>query len=143
MGREVYKCRYHGEFVASVTPAECRQATGGHVHCPHRVGTRKGRPCPYIPVYKGSERVAADWRCPCGNIPESSGFVTCTREGMPVEPLAGGDWDGIHNRCMECGRVIDQHTLLVVRGPLSKAEPCIGCGATYQCFSDCPAIPTW
>lgn len=48
------------------------------------------------------------WVCPCGNQPDSYGFVTCLPTGESIEPYGNGPWDGKHSRCEDCGRVARQ-----------------------------------
>jgi len=60
--------------------------------------------------------------CVCGNTPRSSGWepvvlreVGAIRELIVVEP-DDERWDGLLYGCLECGRVVDQNTLVVVAG---------------------------
>jgi hypothetical protein len=51
-----------------------------------------------------------DWKCVCGN---DDGFYPCdAKTGNETEP--DDSWDGTHYICVECGRIIDQHSLRVV-----------------------------
>lgn len=52
------------------------------------------------------------WICVCGNMPAQGGFYPCDRAGNEMEPDIGSDWDGLYV-CADCGRIIDQATLLV------------------------------
>ena len=49
-----------------------------------------------------------NWVCPCGNHTMSSGFDTCDKDGVYIEPL-DGVWTGLY-ACLQCGRIIDQDT---------------------------------
>ena len=46
-----------------------------------------------------------EWRCPCGNTVDGSGFENCLIDGTVVLPDLGSDWDGLY-RCADCGRII-------------------------------------
>ena len=51
------------------------------------------------------------WLCVCGNTPSSDGFYPCNEwDGVHVEPVIGGFWDGKSYVCDRCGRIIDQDT---------------------------------
>lgn len=45
-----------------------------------------------------------NYRCACGNTPDSDGFYTCDAEGNDLEPVLGGTWQGLY-RCDRCGVV--------------------------------------
>lgn len=49
----------------------------------------------------------------CGNDPTMSGFDPCLEDGTPVEPTVEGPWKGRLYVCLDCGRIIDQYTLVV------------------------------
>ena len=53
------------------------------------------------------------WACICGNTPSDDGFSTCNDAGEDCEPVIGGEWDELY-RCDNCGRIIDQRTLVIV-----------------------------
>jgi YD repeat-containing protein len=53
------------------------------------------------------------WKCICGNHPESDGFYTCDRDGNLIEATTDSWWDELY-RCDRCGRVIDQRTHVVL-----------------------------
>lgn len=65
------------------------------------------------------ERITAEpgdedaWHCICGNYPSGGGFYPCDAEGNEMEPDIGSDWNNLYV-CFDCGRIIDQETLLVV-----------------------------
>jgi hypothetical protein len=54
------------------------------------------------------------WVCICGNMPSESGFFPIDEENHEVEPTPE-DWKTNQYFCNQCGRVIDQETLEVVR----------------------------
>jgi hypothetical protein len=68
-----------------------------------------------------------EWRCVCGNDSHSEGFWPCMPDGRYVQPVKDGEWDGIHNKCVRCGRIVDQRTGDVVGR--QEDEPCLHCGA--------------
>lgn len=51
------------------------------------------------------------WICICGNDTFYEGFQTCDKKGNPME--ATEDWPDCY-LCDRCGRIIHQHTLLVI-----------------------------
>jgi len=54
------------------------------------------------------------WVCICGNMPSEAGFYPIDETNHEVEPTAE-DWKTNQYSCNQCGRVIDQSTLEVVR----------------------------
>lgn len=62
-----------------------------------------------------------DWvKCVCGNEPHLDGFYPCIENdvyAVEVEPTVDGPWDGIKSLCATCGRIFEQETFTVVRGP--------------------------
>lgn len=52
---------------------------------------------PIFPLLEGDS-------CHCGNSESSSGFYPCDSNGMVVEPVRGGVWDGLYV-CDECGQI--------------------------------------
>lgn len=54
------------------------------------------------------------WVCVCGNTPSDAGFYPINALNEEVEPTAE-DWKTNELFCDQCGRVIDQDTLAVVR----------------------------
>lgn len=55
-----------------------------------------------------------DWACLCGNQPWESGFYPCDAAGNEVDPTPT-DWTTNWYVCAQCGRIIDQDTLKVVK----------------------------
>lgn len=53
------------------------------------------------------------WICICKNTPSDGGFYPCDKEGNEMEPTIESDWSGLYV-CADCGRIIDQKTLVVV-----------------------------
>jgi hypothetical protein len=54
------------------------------------------------------------WVCLCGNTPSNTGFFPINDVDDEVEPIAK-NWTTDLLCCGDCGRVIDQNTLKVVR----------------------------
>lgn len=54
-----------------------------------------------------------EWICLCGNTSHRDGFATCTKNGMEIEPIAGGEWAG-HYCCNGCSRIIENETRRVI-----------------------------
>ena len=54
------------------------------------------------------------WVCLCGNSPSDDGFYPVGESDNEVEPTQE-EWKTGEYFCNRCGRVIDQHTLQVVR----------------------------
>jgi hypothetical protein len=54
------------------------------------------------------------WVCICGNTTHTSGFYPCDEEGNEVEPTPE-QWTTNTYVCFQCGRVINQDTLEVVK----------------------------
>ena len=54
------------------------------------------------------------WVCICGNTPSGDGFYPIDEGNHEVEPTEK-DWTTNQYFCAQCGRVIDQATLQVVR----------------------------
>jgi len=67
------------------------------------------------------------WICLCDNTPDRSGFLPCDVYGRQVEPTLEGPWGGKLYVCLECGRIIDQDTL-VVEGKADLTQKCVYCG---------------
>lgn len=65
------------------------------------------------------------WICICGNDTFSSGFFPINDENEEVEPTPE-DWTTNQYCCAECGRVIDQATLAVVRQVDLDTVPLLG-----------------
>ena len=64
-----------------------------------------------------TEQSNADaWVCICGNTPSAAGFYPIDAEDREVEPTPS-KWSADQYFCNGCGRVIDQHTLVVDRHP--------------------------
>jgi hypothetical protein len=55
-----------------------------------------------------------DFLCICGNTPSDDGFYPINEKNEEVEPTSE-DWKTNQYFCNQCGRVIDQNTLEVVR----------------------------
>lgn len=55
-----------------------------------------------------------DFICICGNVPSEHGFYPINDKNEEVEPVKE-DWTTNQYYCNQCGRVIDQTTLEVVR----------------------------
>jgi YD repeat-containing protein len=53
------------------------------------------------------------WICICGNTPDQDGFFPCNARGDEVKPTAEA-WTTNWYVCNGCGRMIDQHTLIIV-----------------------------
>jgi hypothetical protein len=51
------------------------------------------------------EVVNGELICVCGNTASTGGWDTVDATGEVVEPIAGGDWDGLYG-CRDCGRVV-------------------------------------
>jgi len=62
-------------------------------------------------MLEGGDRDA--WVCICGNTPASAGFYPCDLNGNPVEPTEK-DWTMHLYVCDDCGRIIDQDTLIII-----------------------------
>lgn len=54
------------------------------------------------------------WVCLCGNTPSDAGFYPIDASNHEVEPTTEA-WKTNQYFCAQCGRVIDQDTLKVVR----------------------------
>ena len=54
------------------------------------------------------------WVCICGNMPSENGFYPIDEDNHEVEPTVK-DWTTNQYFCNQCGRVIDQDSLEVVR----------------------------
>lgn len=54
------------------------------------------------------------WRCVCGNEPSAAGFYPANSKGEIVEPTVK-DWDTNNYICNNCGVIINQDTLEIVR----------------------------
>lgn len=46
-------------------------------------------------------------------MPGDGGFYPCDADGNAMEPSIGSGWDGLYV-CADCGRIIDQNSLMVV-----------------------------
>jgi hypothetical protein len=57
---------------------------------------------------------SGDCLCICGNTPWEAGFYPINERNEEVEPIAR-DWTTNLCACFQCGRVIDQTALEVVR----------------------------
>jgi hypothetical protein len=53
------------------------------------------------------------WICICGNMPDQDGFFPCNARGDEVEPTTEA-WKTNWYVCNGCGRMFDQHTLIVM-----------------------------
>lgn len=76
---------------------------------------------------------SGDIKCICGNEPFRDGFDTCDpKTGEYVEPNLCGPWDQKSIKCVRCGRIIDQSTLLVVANPHEDEGTESDDGDTYR-----------
>jgi hypothetical protein len=60
------------------------------------------------------ELPGGDFLCICGNTPWNAGFYPINEKNEEVEPTLK-DWTTNLYACFQCGRIIDQSSLAVVR----------------------------